>query len=42
MKGILINTDINAAYNIMVKVFPEALIEGIEDVGLHPVRLNVA
>ncbi|ABY93551.1 RNA-guided endonuclease TnpB family protein [Thermoanaerobacter brockii subsp. lactiethylicus] len=41
-KGILINADVNAAYNIMVKVFPNAFAEGIEGVGLHPVRQNVA
>ncbi|KKC30649.1 transposase [Caldanaerobacter subterraneus subsp. pacificus DSM 12653] len=41
-KGILINADVNSAYNIIRKVFPEAFAEGIEGVGLHPVRLNVA
>ncbi|ERM90824.1 transposase, partial [Caldanaerobacter subterraneus subsp. yonseiensis KB-1] len=41
-KGILINADVNSAYNIIKKVFPEAFAEGIEGVGLHPVRLNVA
>ena len=42
MNGILINADINAAYNIIVKVFPKAFAKEIEDVRLHPVRLNVA
>ena len=42
MKSILINADVNAVYNIMVKAFPKAFAEGIEGVGLHPVRLNVA
>ena len=41
-KGILINADVNSAYNIIRKVFPEAFAEGIEGVGLHPVRLNIA
>ena len=39
--GILINADLNGAYQIMKKVFPEAFAEGIEGVGLHPVRVNV-
>ena len=41
-KGILINADVNSAYNIIRKVFPEAFAKGIEGVGLHPVRLNIA
>jgi putative transposase len=41
-KGILINADVNSGYNIIRKVFPEAFAEGIEGVGLHPVRLNIA
>jgi transposase, IS605 OrfB family, central region len=41
-KGILINADVNGAYNIMRKVFPKAFVNGIEGVGLHPVKLNVA
>ncbi|WP_028986142.1 RNA-guided endonuclease InsQ/TnpB family protein [Thermoanaerobacter indiensis] len=41
-KGILINADANSAYNIIRKVFPKAFAEGIEGVGLHPVRLNIA
>ena len=41
-KGILINADANGAYNIMRKVFPKAFANGIEGVGLHPVKLNVA
>lgn len=31
----LINADVNAAYNILRKVFPNAFVEGIEGVGLH-------
>jgi len=40
--GKLINADLNASYQIMKKVFPEAFAKGIEGVGLHPVRVNVA
>ena len=39
--GILINADLNGAYQIIKKVFPEAFADGIEGVDLHPVRLNV-
>lgn len=41
-KGILINADVNGSYNIIRKVFPKAFSDGIEGVGLHPVRLNIA
>ncbi|WP_233434049.1 transposase [Geobacillus sp. FSL K6-0789] len=41
-KGILINADVNGAYNIMRKVFPKTFANGVEGVGLHPVKLNVA
>ncbi len=38
--GVLINADCNGSYNCMRKVIPEfSLEEGIEGVGLHPVRL---
>ena len=40
--GTLINADLNASYQIMKKVFPNAFTEGIEGVGLHPIRVNVA
>jgi putative transposase len=40
--GTLINADLNASYQIMKKVFPKAFTEGIEGVGLHPIRVNVA
>jgi len=44
--GTLINADLNGSLQIMKKVFPKvsskAFAEGIEDVGLHPVRVNVA
>jgi len=38
-KGIIINADVNAAYNIIRKAFPKAFADGIEGVGLHPVRM---
>lgn len=41
-KGILINADVNAAYQIVKKVSPNAFANGVEGVGLHPVKLNVA
>ena len=40
--GIKINADVNGAYQIMKKVFPNAFADGIEGVVLHPVRVNVA
>lgn len=40
-KGIKINADINGAYQIMKKVFPKVFNNGIEGVGLHPIRVNV-
>jgi len=40
-EGKLINADVKEVYNIMRKVFPNALANGIESVGLHPVRVNV-
>jgi len=40
--GIIINADVNAAYNIIRKVFPEAFRAiGIEGVVLHPERLSI-
>lgn len=40
--NIAINADVNGSYQIMKKVFPKAYIDGIEGVGLHPVKVNVA
>ncbi|WXG40291.1 MAG: transposase [Candidatus Freyarchaeum deiterrae] len=40
-EGVLINADVNAAYNIIRKAFPEAFADGIEGVGLHPVRMDL-
>lgn len=39
--GELINADLNGAYQIIKKVFPNAFAKGIEGVGLHPVRINI-
>lgn len=41
-KGIKINADVNGAYQIMKKVFPNAYANGIKGVALHPVRVSVA
>lgn len=41
-RGTLINADLNAAYNMIRKVFLEAFkVDKIEGVVLHPVRLNI-
>jgi len=37
-RGTIINADVNDAYNIIRKAIPEAFADGIEGVGLHPVR----
>jgi putative transposase len=39
--GRLINADVNAAYNIIIKAFPKA-IEGIEGVVVQPVRVMLS
>ncbi len=40
--GTLINADVNSAYNILKKVFPNALqVEGIEANGLYPKRVEI-
>lgn len=36
--GIVINSDVNGAYNIIRKAIPNAFAKGIEGVGLHPIR----
>jgi putative transposase len=42
-KGTIINADVNGAYNILKKAFPNAIpADGIEDVGLHPTRWRLA
>ncbi len=41
-KGILINADVNAGYNIIKKVVPNAIFaDGIEGVGLHPYSITI-
>ena len=40
-QGIRINADVNAAYQIMKKVFPNVFADGIEGVVLHPVRVDI-
>ena len=40
--GKSINADVNGAYQIMKKVVPDAFSEGIEGVGLHPVRFYIS
>ena len=40
--GILINSDVNGAYNIIKKAFSEAFkVDEIEDVHLHPIRVSM-
>lgn len=39
--GVLINADVNGASNIIRKVFPDAFANGVKDVDLHPVIVNV-
>ena len=40
--GKTINADVNGAYQIMKKVVPDAFSEGVEGVGLHPVRFSIS
>ena len=40
-KGIKINADVNGSYQIIKKVFPKAFADGIEDVGLHPFKVDL-
>ena len=40
-KGIKINADVNAAFQIMKKVFPNVFTDRIEGVVLHPVRVGI-
>jgi putative transposase len=42
-KGIVLNADVNAGYNIIKKVIPNAvLVDGIEGVGLYPYSIAVS
>ncbi|WP_393971455.1 transposase [Oxyplasma meridianum] len=40
--GTIINADVNAAYNITKKAFPESFEDGIEGVGLYPRSLRIS
>jgi putative transposase len=40
--GVKINADVNGAYQILKKVFPNAYADGIQGVALHPIRVSVA
>ena len=40
-KGFKLNADVNAAFQIMKKVFPNVFADGIEGVVLHPVRVGI-
>lgn len=41
--GIIINADVNAAYNILKKAVPNAIkADGIEDVGFHPYSIAIS
>lgn len=39
--GTEINADVNGSYQIIRQAFPNAFADGIEDVGLHPVIVNI-
>ena len=39
-KGRVINADVNASYNILRKAIPNAYVEGIEGVSVHPYRIK--
>lgn len=39
--GNLINADLNASYNILKKAVPNAFVDGIEDVAVHPTVITV-
>lgn len=40
-KGMIINSDVNAAYQIMKKVFPNVFSDGIEGIYLYPIIMNL-
>lgn len=40
-QGVSVNADVNAAYQIMKKVFSNVFADGIEGVVLHPVRVDI-
>ena len=40
-QGVSVNADVNAAYQIMKKVFPNVFADGIEGAVFHPVRVDI-
>ena len=40
-RNIPINSDVNASYQIIKKVFPEVFAKGIEDLMLNPIKVNL-
>lgn len=40
-EDVMINADVNGAYQIMKKVSPNAFADGVEGVGLHPLVVNL-
>ena len=40
-KGTKINADVNGAYQILRKIFPEVSLDGVEGVALHPVKVDI-
>lgn len=40
-KGVIINADVNGAYQIIQKVIPKCFTKGIEGVGLHPIIVDL-
>jgi IS605 OrfB family transposase len=41
-KGILLNSDVNGSYNIMRKAIPNVFTNGIEDLGVNPIKLEIS
>ncbi len=39
-KGLIINSDVNGAYNIICRSDPKAFADGVGGCGLHPISLN--
>ena len=39
--GVLINSDVNGAFQIMKKVFPKAFADGIEGLVFNPVKVGL-
>jgi putative transposase len=41
-KGVILNADVNAVYNIPGQGVPDAFADGIKGAGLHPVLVGLA